>query len=236
MLELMPWNIALFQTLNNARHPLWDLVMGTISGLGDGLVVALCCAVLCMYHLRLGVAATGAFIVSGILAQAIKRHWDMPRPPALLEHVHVLGSALQSHSFPSGHATSDGVMILLAVLLWKQTKDWRIGSMAALFLLAAYGRIYGGVHFPVDVGVGLLLGMLCMYGFHRWSQTWNIAAWRASTHYKEVVGLIVLIEAAVLGMGYHIQPSTAYPLTLALPVLALLLLRNFWKRQAVHES
>ena len=236
MLELMPWNISLFRMLNDARHPLWDMLMGTISGLGDGLVVALCCAILCMYYLRLGVAATLAFIISGILAQAIKRHWDMPRPPALLEHVHVLGSALQSHSFPSGHATSDGVMVVLAVLLWKKTKDWRFWGMFGLFLLAAYGRIYGGVHFPVDVLVGLSLGALCMYGFHRWSLRWDVAAWQQSARYKEVVGLIVLIEAAVLGLGYHIQPATAKPLTLLLPVLALLLLRAFWKKQSPHES
>jgi len=231
----MDWNIRLFQYINGAHLPMLDAVMGVISGLGDGLIVALCCAILCMYRLRLGVAATVAFIVSGMIAQIIKRTWDLPRPPAVLEHVHILGSALQAHSFPSGHATSDGVMILLAFLIWT-SRDWCSYGMAGLFLIAAIGRIYGGAHFPLDVLVGLSIGMVSMFLCHRWSQQWKVETWQQSSWWRRIVGMIVVIEAAVLGLGYHMQPNTAQILSLVFPLVALFLVTKFWKAVVNHEA
>jgi len=227
-------NITLFRIMNDAHSAFFDAVIGVVSGLGDGLVIALCCAILMLLRFRLGMAATVAFLLSGIIAQLLKRAFDMPRPPAVLEHVHVLGAALHSHSFPSGHATSDGVMVLLAFLIWK-CGDWRAYVMAGLFLLAAYGRIYGGVHFPLDVGAGLIIGMATMWACHRWSLSWPVEAWQKSDWSWRIVGMIVVIEAAVLGLGYRMQPSTAQPLAAILPLIALYLVMRFWKEEINRE-
>lgn len=227
-------NITLFRIMNDAHSAFFDAVIGVVSGLGDGLVIALCCAILMLFRFRLGMAATVAFLLSGIIAQLLKRAFDMPRPPAVLEHVHVLGAALHSHSFPSGHATSDGVMVLLAFLIWK-CGDWRAYVMAGLFLLAAYGRIYGGVHFPLDVGAGLIIGMATMWACHRWSLSWPVEAWQKSDWSWRIVGMIVVIEAAVLGLGYRMQPSTAQPLAAILPLIALYLVMRFWKEEINRE-
>ncbi len=227
-------NITLFRSLNDAHSAFFDAVIGVLSGLGDGLVIALCCAVLMLFRFRLGMAATVAFLLSGIIAQLLKRAFDMPRPPAVLEHVHVLGAALHSHSFPSGHATSDGVMVLLAFLIWK-CGDWRAYVMAGLFLFAAYGRIYGGVHFPLDVAAGLIIGMASMWACHRWSQSWAVEHWQESDWSWRIVGMIVVIEAAVLGLGYRMQPSTAQPLAAILPLIALYLVMRFWKEEINRE-
>ncbi len=227
-------NIDAFRIINDAHSPSFDAIIGIVSGLGDGLVIALCCAVLMLYRFRLGMAATVAFLLSGIIAQLLKRAFDMPRPPAVLEHVHVLGAALHSHSFPSGHATSDGVMVLLAFLIW-QCRDWRSFVMAGLFLMAAYGRIYGGVHFPLDVVVGLFIGVTTMWFCHRWSQSWPVEAWKKTDWWWRIVGMIVVIEAAVLGLGYRMQPSTAQPLAAILPLIALYLVMRFWKEEINRE-
>ena len=88
-------------------------------------------------------------------------------------------------------------MVLLAFLIWKYG-DWRAWLMAGLFLIAAYGRIYGGVHFPLDVVVGLGLGMATMWFCHRWSLSWPVARWQASEAWQQwwwrCVGMIVVIE------------------------------------------
>ncbi len=227
-------NHFMFRFVNDAHSTWLDGVFGLISGLGDGLIVALLCAVLMLFRLRLGMAALAAFIVSGLLAQMLKRLFDMPRPPAVLEHVHVLGAALQSHSFPSGHATSDGVMLLAALLLWS-LRDWRGWAGAGVFLLAAIGRVYGGVHFPLDVLAGLLLGVACMWLFWRISAAWPVECWQTSPWSWKITGLIVAVEAVVLGLGYHVQPSTAQPLALLLPVAALVLLMQEWKARVKHD-
>jgi len=221
-------NIILFRLLNDAHNAFLDVFFGVISGLGDGLIVALLCALLMLFRLRLGMAAMAAFIVSGLLAQLLKRMFDMPRPPAILEHVHVLGAALTSHSFPSGHATSDGVLLLAAFLLWS-LRDARAWAVAVLFALAALGRIYGGVHFPLDVAVGLSLGVMTMWFLWFWSSKWPLEDWQASPWALKINGFLVLILAAVLGLGYHMQPSTAQPLAALLPVAALLVLLQRWK-------
>ena len=228
-------NTQIFQLINHAHNALLDVLFGIISGLGDGMVIALLCGVIMMYRLRLGMAALLAFILSGLLAQLLKRIFDTPRPPAVLENVHVLGAALQSHSFPSGHATSDGVLLLAAFFLWT-LRDWRSWAMAVVFLLAATGRIYGGVHFPLDVVVGLLLGITCMWLCWRWSESWPVEHWQTSAWSARVIGMIVAIEAAVLGLGYHIQPATAQPLAAVLPIVALVLLTRYWKKGSLTHG
>lgn len=222
---------ALFRLINDAHSTAGDLFFGNVTGLGDGLVIALLCAVLMLFRLREGLAALAAFILSGIFAQILKRLFDMPRPPAVLEHVHVLGDRLMAHSFPSGHATSDGCMILLAFLLWG-LRDWRSWLAGGLFLLAAIGRVYVGVHFPFDVFIGLLVGVLTMWLCWRWSKSWPVERWQQSAWSWKVPGLLVVVMAAVLGLGYHIQPSTAAPLTLLLPIAALLILMRRWREMA----
>lgn len=221
-------NHQLFLAINGFHHPAVDWLLGWVSGLGDGLVVALLCTLLALFRLRAGVAGIAAFVLSGLLAQLFKHLINMPRPPAVFEHVHLLGSALYSHSFPSGHATSDGAMVLLPFLVWS-LRDWRAWSVSLLYLFAAYGRIYGGVHFPFDVVVGLGLGLGCMWACWQWSARWPINRWQESPWTWRVLIMLALIQAAVLGLGYHMQPSTAQPLAFVLPVATLLLLGSVWK-------
>jgi len=225
----------LFRLINDATTPAGDLFFGLVSGLGDGLIVALLCSVLMLFRLRLGIAALAAYLLSGLVTQLIKRLFDMPRPPAVLEHVHVLGSTLTSHSFPSGHSTSDGVMVLAAFLLWS-VKDWRSWAAGGLFVLAAIGRVYGGVHFPVDAMTGLFIGIVTMWALWHWSKAWPVSTWEQSQWSWKIPGLIVAIEAAVLGLGYQVQPSTAQPLAVALPLAALMILMQVWKGRLTHEQ
>jgi membrane-associated phospholipid phosphatase len=222
------WNHDLFMVLNSANAGWADAVMGLISGFGDGLVIALIISCVMLFRLRLGIAALIAFAASGLIAQLLKRVFDMPRPPAVMENVHLLGAALQSHSFPSGHATSCGVMLLMAFMLWKRD-SWQAWAFAALFALAAYGRVYGGVHFPLDVWIGVGIGMASMSAASHWMMRLPSWEWEKSDWAWKVPAVILMIEAAVLGLGYRIQPSTAIPVTLLMPIAALVILMQFWK-------
>ncbi len=229
------FNIPVFQWLNGHNADWLDALMGVVSGLGDGLVIALLLGLVAFYHWRAGLAGLAAFILSGLLAQLLKRAFDMPRPPTVLEHVHILGAALHSHSFPSGHATSCGVMIAGAFLLFSH-RHWQAWVVAVLFTLAALGRIYGGVHFPLDVWVGLWLGAGSMWWCWQRSRRWPLQRWSAWPWTPRLLGLIVLIESAVLGLGYHIQPQTAQPLCWLLPPLALALLWRYWQAALIRPA
>lgn len=229
------FNTGIFWAINGFSYSLLDPLMGVISGLGDGLLVVLIIAVFTLFHLRLGLAALAAFLLSGLLAQLLKRIFDMPRPPALFENVHLLGHALQNHSFPSGHATSCAVMMLLPFLLWS-SKDWRPWVFALPFLCAALGRIYGGVHFPFDVFIGVILGLSSMWLCWLYSARWPTKQWQSAPWFPRIAGLIVLIEAAVLGLGYQMQPVTAQLLAGIAPPLALLILLRYWKQSLIKSN
>jgi undecaprenyl-diphosphatase len=74
--------------------------------------------------------------------------------PRARPHGSVLVGRLHTHSFPSGHATTS---FACATVLAFAVPRLRL----PLFLLAAaiaWSRVYVGVHYPLDVVVGALLG------------------------------------------------------------------------------
>ncbi|HZU20288.1 MAG TPA: phosphatase PAP2 family protein [Gaiellaceae bacterium] len=103
-------------------------------------------------------AAEGA---TDILKALIPRH----RP-----FVRQLGGHLSTHSFPSGHtATSFACATVLAAF----APRLRI-PLYVLAAAVAYSRLYNGVHFPLDVVAGAVLGtataLLLLSGLRRGSR------------------------------------------------------------------
>ncbi|MDO8537058.1 MAG: phosphatase PAP2 family protein [bacterium] len=81
-----------------------------------------------------------------------------PRPFVGLQDVHalVLTDIEEAYrSFPSGHAT---LAFAIAITVYKQDRDWGIAFLI-LAAIVAIGRVFVGVHFPVDVIAGALLGI-----------------------------------------------------------------------------
>lgn len=88
------------------------------------------------------------------------------RDPSLSGNVHLLiNRCPSSGSFPSSHATNH---FALAFFLYLTLHKY-IGKWAYLFFFWAasisYGQVYVGVHFPLDIVVGALLGSFLGYGF-----------------------------------------------------------------------
>ncbi len=59
-------------------------------------------------------------------------------------------------SFPSGHAA---LSFALAYIVWKHDRDWGI-AFFVLALIVAVSRVFVGVHYPVDVVSGAIIGLL----------------------------------------------------------------------------
>ena len=98
------------------------------------------------------------FVLAFALAALLKGLLALPRPAVALASgmVRAVGQPDSRYSMPSGHATYIGVM---AASLW-QLMQWR--GRATLLLLAfvvCWSRVALGAHFPVDVLVGLALGV-----------------------------------------------------------------------------
>ena len=101
---------------------------------------------------RVGVAILISAGVSGVVKNSVGRD----RPPLGDPDPEPLVRLPVTHSFPSGHATVSfacaTVLALAVPRLW--------APLYALAALIAFSRVYVGVHFPLDVLGGAVLGVL----------------------------------------------------------------------------
>ena len=100
----------------------------------------------------------------------IKNYFERLRPnrdPSINEITRILKNN-SSFSFVSGHATTSTAVTLLVHLRLKKYYPYT-GLFFIWPLLFSYSRIYLGVHFPIDVLTGALLGLLIGYSFFKLS-------------------------------------------------------------------
>ena len=204
---------SIFALANASWGKAADLVFGQIAGLGDGLVAACIWLAVGAWRPRLVVPALAAFVISGLFVQVLKHLWDVPRPAAVLGHVHVLGAPLFAHAFPSGHAATSGA---LAAWGWFALPR-RIGvPVAFLGLLAAYARVYGGAHWPLDVLVGFVAGL----GAYLLVRRLRVREDK-DPKLAQAFAWLAVVAGAYLALGHHVQPATARPLAVLVGLAAI---------------
>lgn len=106
--------------------------------------------------------AVAAAALAGVLSHSLASSLAFPRPfmlhlsPAYIAH----GSR---GALPSTHAT---VMFSLAAILYLRLPLRPVAwQMFGLAIFTAWGRIYSGVHFPVDIVAGILLALTVALSF-----------------------------------------------------------------------
>jgi undecaprenyl-diphosphatase len=100
-------------------------------------------------------AAGGTVVAWAIAHYIFKPLVGERRPYLVIAHSEVLLQRTNGFSFPSGHATIAGAVI---VGLWL-SRDRLVASFATILgLFLAFGRVYTGMHYPGDVLGGLLWG------------------------------------------------------------------------------
>ncbi len=100
----------------------------------------------------------------------IKNSFERLRPnrdPSINEITRIIKNN-SSFSFVSGHATTSTAVTLLMHLRLKKYYPYT-GLFFIWPLLFSYSRVYLGVHFPIDVLTGALLGLLIGYSFFKLS-------------------------------------------------------------------
>lgn len=164
-------NTRLFEFINGAAgyyHPL-DVLFVVATSYYTILIVGLIVAYYIAFYIPMhqeGAGCIRAFkqagitvlsiVVTTIVVSVMKVVIAYPRPFKTLPNLHVLISLPNSYSFPSGHAAFT-MALATAVYIYHR----RLGEILFVFaVVVGLARIYVGVHYPLDVGVGFLLGYL----------------------------------------------------------------------------
>ena len=178
---------ALFKLINQGlANPIHDhaMVLATYLGLGitqAGFSLAFLMLGFAMDRLdfrRAGYAGLVALTFSGVVSQVAKLIWDRPRPLLSMFDVRIVDNPLFVHSFPSGHTTTAFAVAVAFLVFVPRLRYAAIG----LAFLTAVSRVYLGVHYPLDVTYGAILGALVGYASARLVQGWNKRASGVEPH------------------------------------------------------
>lgn len=172
VIQLTASDQSLFIAINGISRHTGDALWANWTILGDALVMF--ALLLPFAGRRPDIVWTGisASVVTIIIIQLLKSWIALPRPAAIIppELIHIIGPALRTNAFPSGHTAAAfafaGTVGLLA---------GRLPLMALLLCLAAgvgISRIAVGVHWPQDVLGGMAIGWLAAVTGLWTSQRW----------------------------------------------------------------
>lgn len=100
--------------------------------------------------------------LANIILKIMNLLYHRPRPFDAM-HAAILFYRPTDSSFPS-NAAALGFSIAAGVWIYRRNWGWVLLSIAALFGLS---RIFGGVHYPLDVVAGAILGCLSAWVIHQ---------------------------------------------------------------------
>lgn len=117
-------------------------------------------------------------VADQISSEWIKKIVERLRPcnDSSLPNVRTLIHCGSGFSFTSSHATNHFALVMQLFLIFRMT--WKTKYFVALFIwaaLIAYAQVYVGVHYPLDVLAGGLVGCILAWLVHQ------ISAWLGIT-------------------------------------------------------
>ncbi len=115
-------------------------------------------------HRRIGAGLAILFLISASVNAIAKALIGLPRPftvdPSVMQLV-----AAGENGFPSGH--TQGAMVVWSYLAVRFKKTWLWWLAGALILLIPLSRLYLGVHFPVDLAGGYVIGGMLVLAYSK---------------------------------------------------------------------
>lgn len=157
----MNWEIQILQFLQEIRNPFLTSIMEAITFMAESLFIVVVIALLywCVdkqKSLKMAWIVLFSSVVNGIVKNIVK----MPRPfqKGIVTPIRV--ETATSYSFPSGHTQIATSFWGGAMTIFKDKSAVILGSV--FILLTAITRLYLGVHWPIDVIGGIVLGTICV--------------------------------------------------------------------------
>jgi len=167
--QIMQQNDILFYFINRGLdNNFLDFLMTTITDFGSFVAMGIICILLFIFGgekgKKVAVLGLAALFVANVAVYFLKIIIAEPRPFLVLPNVDQLVAENEIYSFPSGHTASSFAVMVVIGLMYKlnlKGKTYRlIYPLLAFASVIAFSRVYIGVHYPLDVVVGALIGVL----------------------------------------------------------------------------
>jgi membrane-associated phospholipid phosphatase len=112
-----------------------------------------------MSCIREMILLTFSAFIAWLTTAFLKIVFASPRPFELYQNIEPLFIFGGGDSFPSGHATIFAALTMMVFILHKKA-GW---ILAILTFLISISRVAAGIHFPIDVIVGWIIGVGVSY-------------------------------------------------------------------------
>lgn len=154
--------IEIIKFIQSMISPFWDMVFQIVTITGEEPFYILVAAIVfwCV-NKKFGYKLGFALLTSTIINTALKDAMNVPRPIGTPGIRSLRVETAGGQSFPSGHTQGATTLWISAIIQVRKRWMFVIGSVA--ILLVGCSRLYLGVHWPIDVIGGIVIGIAWVF-------------------------------------------------------------------------
>lgn len=214
-----------FLNLKFAQYP---LIQYNLTQFGDAFIVLSFFTFFVIYAHKIWEAIISASLISSLLCLPFKWLFKVPRPAAVFDSHNfvIIGKAyMGSNSLPSGHAIT--IFTVLTVVMLALMPRLAIGKIVWIALLVSTGmllsltRVGVGAHYPLDVIIGNVLGVISGVLGILINQKYKFWSWLTHKYYLAIfVFCIAVLISKIVNVHLPIFYFSLFSLFVSLFILA----------------
>lgn len=183
--------MEIIKFIQSFSNPLLDFIFQLITMAGEDTFFIFVVAIMywCV-NKEIGYKLAFVTVAGAVLNISLKEIFMVPRPIGEPGIRSLRLHTASGYSFPSGHTQSTSAFWTFLMLQFKRGYLYVLG--ACMVLLVAVSRLYLGVHTPLDVVGGALIGLI-------WVLAWNYIYKSSKKHNNKLV-LLAIVIPALLGL------------------------------------